>query len=66
MKVGTWPEPDISFAANCLRHLFEDPALRIELGQHAKATIEEHFSDNNFKKSVDDLIDFAQTNIYRN
>lgn len=63
MKVGTWPEPDISFAANCLRHLFEDPALRIELGQHAKATIEEHFSDNNFKKSVDDLIDFAQTNI---
>lgn len=63
MKVGTWPEPDISFAANCMRRLFEDLALRIELGQHAKASIEEHFSDKNFKKSVCDLIDFAQANI---
>lgn len=59
MKVGTWPEPDTTIAADCLRRLFDNPSLRNDLGQRAKTTIEEHFSNENFKKSVDALLIFA-------
>ena len=35
----------------------DDPALRIEVGARGKMFIEEHFSNDNFKKSVDAFLD---------
>lgn len=59
MKVGTWPEPDVDAAAAALRRLHDDADLRQKIGLRARSTIEEHFSNVNFKKSVDALLDAA-------
>lgn len=48
-----WAEADVDAAAAALRRLYDDPALRQELGSKAKAFIDEHFSIANFKRSVE-------------
>jgi len=50
--VTHWAEPDIDAAARQLRRLYDDPMLRQRLGEHAQKTICEHFSIENFKRSV--------------
>jgi len=35
---GLWAEPDVQAAADRLRALADDPALRFELGQRARAS----------------------------
>ena len=54
--VTKWAEPDIDAAAKALRRLYDEPALREELGRKAKAFIENYFSIDNFRKSVEDFL----------
>ncbi len=51
-SVKKWAEPDVQAAANALRKLYENPQFRRELGERAKAFIDDYFSDANFKKSI--------------
>ena len=51
--VQEWAEPDIKAAAAALRKLYSDPSLRSRIGSAAKAFLEEHFSIENFRKSVE-------------
>jgi hypothetical protein len=48
-----WAEADVDNAAKWLRLCYVDSALRIEVGLKGKAFVEEHFSIENFKKSVE-------------
>lgn len=57
-----WAEADVDAAAAALRRLYDDPTLRHELGQKARAFIDEHFSIANFKRSVEAWLD--KTNIF--
>ena len=57
--VKKWAEPDVQAAANALRKLYENPQFRRELGQRAKAFIDNYFSDANFKKSICDFLNRA-------
>ena len=43
-KGQTWADPDIAHAADWMRRLHADRALRERLGAAARATIEEKFS----------------------
>ena len=52
-----WAEADVDAAAAALRRLYDDPALRAELGRRAQAFIAEHFSLSNFKASVNAFLD---------
>ena len=52
-----WADADVDAAATILRRCHDDPALRIEVGARGKMFIEEHFSNDNFKKSVDAFLD---------
>ena len=56
-KLETWAEPDIGFAAKCLRELYKDPFLRERLGSQAMTSIARQFSINNFKRSVEQFVD---------
>ena len=55
-SVKKWAEPDVQAAANALRKLYENPPFRRELGERAKAFIDDYFSDANFKKSICDFL----------
>lgn len=57
MYVKRWAQPDINAAADALRKLYDDPAFRQDLGAKAKRFIEEYFSLENFKASVDEFLD---------
>lgn len=52
-----WAEADIEVAAAKLRTLYDTPDLRKEIGRKAKAFVEDHFSLDNFKKSVNSFLD---------
>ena len=52
-----WAEADVDAAAAALKKLYSDPEFRSELGVRAKSFIEEHFSTENFKKSVEAFLD---------
>lgn len=54
--VTMWAEPDYNAAAEALLKLYNDPDLRISIGNAAKKFIDEYFSLENFKQSVDSLI----------
>ena len=54
--VKEWAEPNIDIASAELRRLYYDPALRERLGNAAKAFISEHFSTENFRKSVETFL----------
>lgn len=51
-----WAEADIDDAAVKLRRLYDDPALRKELGSRARAFIKEHYSVAMFKRSVEEFL----------
>ena len=55
--VKEWGEPDIDIAAKHLKHLYEDPILRMRLGENGKEFIAKHFSIDNFRQSVNALLD---------
>ena len=52
-----WAEADVDAAAAALRKLYDDPALRAELGRKAKAFIGEYFNVANFKRSMEVFLD---------
>lgn len=52
-----WAEADVDAAATILRRCYDNPALRIEVGARGKAFVEKHFSNENFKKSVEAFLD---------
>ena len=54
--VTKWAEPDISLAADALRRLRSDVALRTRIQDRAKRDIAEHFSISNFKASLEALL----------
>ena len=55
-KLEAWAEPDIRFAAKCLRRLYENPSLRKTIGDRAKESVLRQFSIENFKHSVEQFI----------
>lgn len=54
--VTKWAEPDISIAAEALKRLKCDPDFRLSIGMRAKKYIEEYFSIDNFKASLEKLL----------
>ena len=57
--VEKWADANIDAAATALRRLHDSSALRHELGDQAKKSISEHFSIENFRKSVEALLNKA-------
>lgn len=51
--VSQWAEPDTDAAAEALKRLYRDPELRKRLGENGKHFIENYFSPENFKKSIE-------------
>ena len=51
--VKDWPEPDVHAAAAALRRLYDDRAFARELGERGRRFVADHFSDANFRKSVE-------------
>ena len=54
--VTRWAEPSIPFAADALRRLKSDPAMRERIGARAREDVAAHFSVANFKSSLEALI----------
>lgn len=54
---GTWAEPDVHSAAMALRKLFGDAGLRGRLGERAMRSVEERFSIDAFRRSVEAMLD---------
>lgn len=52
-----WADADVDAAAAILRRCYDDPALRIDVGAKGKFFVEKHFSNENFKKSVEAFLD---------
>lgn len=52
-----WADADVDAAAAILRRCYDDPAFCIEVGAKGKAFVEEHFSNENFKKSVEAFLE---------
>lgn len=55
--VKEWAEPDIAAAADALVKLYKTPSARSSLGEAAKASVNEHFSSGNFRKSMDAFLE---------
>ncbi len=55
-----WAEADVDAAADALRRCYDSPALRRDVGEKGRRFVEEHFSIENFKKSVDAFLDGKQ------
>ncbi len=55
--VKTWAEPDVSAAAEALKRLHGDIALRQNLGKRAQAFVAEHFAMSRFAESVRNALD---------
>ena len=54
--VREWAEPDIEAAANAIRKLYEDAALRMKIGSAAKEFVKEYFSIRNFRESMESFL----------
>ena len=54
--VKEWADADIDAAAEALRRLHDSPSLRRELGDKARVFILDHFSIENFRKSMEKLM----------
>lgn len=53
VSMREWAEADIDAAATALRSCYDNPALRHKVGEKGREFVEEHFSIEKFKKSVD-------------
>ena len=56
-----WAEADVDAAADALRRCYDSPELRQDVGEKGRRFVEEHFSTENFKKSVDAFLDGVGT-----
>lgn len=56
-KMDAWAEIDASAAAVALRRLFDDPALRADLGRKARAFVTKHFSVDAVKRDIEAFLD---------
>lgn len=54
--VREWAEPDIDYASEVLRKLYADKSLCENIGNAAKSFIEEHFSPESFRQSIEDYL----------
>ena len=57
--VTSWADPDIDAAANALNRLYHDKNYRDRLGAQARSYIYKHFSLEEFKKSIEELLHSA-------
>ena len=53
VDVQEWAEPDVVFAGKAIHRLYENPALRRELGRKAKESIHNQFSMTAFRESIE-------------
>ncbi len=60
-QVDEWAEPDIAAASNALLKLYNDPAFAKRLGDNAKSSIEQQFSIENFKASIESFFNATHT-----
>ena len=56
-SMGEWADVDVPAAAAALRRLFEDPALRADLGRKARAFVLDHFSTAAFRADIEAFLD---------
>ena len=54
-----WADPDIEAAARALSTCRMNPALAREVGERGRRLVNEHFSTERFKRSVDAFLDAA-------
>lgn len=54
--VTKWADPDVSFASDALRRLYDDSSFRECLGLRAQEYIKEYFSLRRFKESITELL----------
>lgn len=54
--VTKWADPDISFAANALIRIYNNPSMRAHIGLYAREYIIEYFSLGRFKESLEKLL----------
>ena len=57
ISMREWAEPDVDSSADALRECYDSSALRREIGENGRKFVEEHFSIEKFKKSVDAFLD---------
>ena len=57
VDVERWAEPDIDAAADALKRLYDNPSLRMKLGQTARESIQTQFSTAAFRTNVDAFLD---------
>ena len=56
-SMGEWAEADVNAAAAALRRCHDFPELGRETGEKGRRFVEEHFSLERFKKSIDTFLD---------
>lgn len=54
--IGEWAEPDVDAAAKALLKLRNDPEFASQLGQRAKRFVDDYFSIDNFRRSIDSFL----------
>ena len=54
--VKEWADPDIDAAAQALQALYQAPELRVRIGSTARTFIAAHFSIDEFRSSIDNLL----------
>ena len=60
-RIGdSWAEPDVDAAARALRCLYDNPQLRNDLGNRAKAFICDYFSIENVRRSVESFLGVSE------
>ena len=57
VDVERWAEPDIGAAADALKRLYDNPTLRMKLGQKAREAIQKQFSVPAFRTNIDAFLD---------
>ena len=58
--VKEWAEPDIDEAAKALKKLYDNTELRHQIGEAGKRSIEEIYSNKNFKASIMEFLSDSQ------
>ena len=54
--IGEWAEPDVDMAAKALLKLRKDPEFATQLGLRAKRFVDDYFSIDNFRRTIDSFL----------
>ena len=57
VSMREWADPDVDFAADAIRHCYDNPVYGQEVGENGRLFISDYFSLENFRKSVAAFLD---------